>query len=547
MKDRKNMHLRKFLIAILFITFLTASVLAQTNTDATESSEIIKATKLSPSDSTNAETDESERIFTNQDNSDDNTIEYETIPASKISITLNPRKQTSGNGLATYEITIKAHYLPNTDSLEVTKYKLEFNPEDRSTTGSLGLDHFTLQPGEKITTELKVRSENPGEHRFLIRVTDEEGQITETEGLLSVVDSTSEPSLRVKLDLEPEKQYTRSGTATYEVLIHRPLETPCYSNTDCANIFPAQEYELLFISEQEALTGKFTQPGSVSLKPGEKKLINLEVMTEKEATYVFKVHAKTQGYETSTRGLLVYGEEPQTTSVESYLEGEGFAINEDQSEGKIIYLNLLGDKKDLRGKIAFGSDTYALKGAISKDETEVYLGLYDLEDGGLSQSIGEFHGEIHQFDNFALLKGSIDFETRSYPNQYWTLNIMGKRSSVFENEIIVAEPNTPVTKTINKEEVVTIRQGHNLENTDSEESRIQEAYIVPEKIERKKILGIIPNPWGDKVLKVKIFDGEDVIETEVTEFGSKNIGNYEVSVGSLEDEDAIEVSVKKSS
>jgi len=120
-----------------------------------------------------------------------------------------------------------------------------------------------------------------------------------------------------------------------------------------------------------------------------------------------------------------------------------------------------------------------------------------------------------------------------------------KNVRIFENEIVVAQPDTPVTKTINKEEVVTIRQGRPKESEILSESESKETYIVPEKIERKKLLGIFPNPWGDKLLKVKLVDGDTITEKTVKEFSTTTVGNYDVTIGSLENEDAIDVSVTK--
>lgn len=523
------MKVAKTAIALLFVMLLASSVIAVSD----DTTEVIEVTKT---------TSENKRIFT----SDDSLENVNSAPvASKASISLNPRRQTSSR-TATYEVTVKAHYLPNTDALAITEYTLDFDAKDRSTTGEFSRDTFTLQPGEKLTVELKVQSETAGEHDFDIEVTSKDGFESEISGMLFVVDSNTEASKEVKIDLQPEKKYTETGKTKYGVVVYRPLETPCYSNTNCAEIYDEEPYNLEFISEHNALQGEFTGPKTIYLKPGEKKSTVLEVKADFEGTYVFKVYAKTQEYETGAKGLMVYGKEPQiSSSLRPYIEGEGFATNEDQSQGKITYLSLLGENGDLRGKMAFGSESYALKGEIS-DDRETYFSLYKPQDGGFSESIGEFHGKIEQYETFSILQGSIDFEIYSYPNQVWRLTVLGKQNSVFEKEIVIEGADRPVTQTINKQEVVTIRQTHRVGETDSTELEAKEAYIVPEKIERKKILGIIPNPWGDKILKVKMVDGDEVIEEEVKEFGSNKVGEYEVSVGSLEDEEAIEVSIKKS-
>ncbi|MFH1802225.1 MAG: hypothetical protein ABH864_02115 [archaeon] len=548
MKGGGIMKLAKSIAALLFVMLLTSGVFAVSDSEAKEGFndfKKIEVTKLSPSSATTNPNANEEELPTEYE--EISTTENDDLPVNKISVILDPRKQTSETGTATYKVTIKAYYLQNIDALKVTEYELDFDSEDGSVRGEFSMDEVSLQPGNRATVELKVKTEEIGEHIFTVKAKDSEGNKAKTEGVLSVIDSNTKPSQKVRLDLQPEKKFTETGTSEFEVIVYRPLETPCYSNTECASIYKEQEYELSFVSEQESLRGKFVKSSSILLKPGEKKSMPLEVTAEEKGTYVFKVYAKTQDYETSARGLLVYGKEPTIPSTPSYLEGEGFAINEDQSESALVYLHLLGDNEEIRGKMAFGKESYALKGSVSEDRTEVYFSVYNPEDGGFYESIGEFNGEIQRFDNFAVLRGSIEFETLSYPNQYWTLTVIGKENSIFEKEIIVAQSDgAPVTRTINKEEVVTIRQGHSTEAGTTAEAEAKEVYIVPEKIEKKKILGIIPNPWGEKILKVKLIEGDTITEERVKEFGTNKIGDYQVSVGSLENEDAIEVSVTQS-
>ena len=469
----------------------------------------------------------------------------ETVP--KASIGIDPRKQTSVNGHASYNITLKAFYLPDTNALQTKNYVLKFEPKSRSITGYLEVEKITLQPGEKKTIGLEVQAESMGDHEFTVVAVDEEGNKIETTGILSVVEYNREPSQKARLDLAPEKQYTETGSSEYILTLYRPLEKQCYSNTECANIYAAQTYTLKFASEQGQLSGEFGTD-SVSLFPGEKKSVPLLVETDKKGTYVFKVHATTADYEISAKGLLVYGKEPavsptlQTQVSSTLLNGEGFATNKDQSEGAIIYLYLLGDEGNVRGKMVFDDDTYAVKGA-ARDVSKLDFSIFKTEDGGFDNSLGEFSGDIRRFDRFTLLEGALIFQNQAPPDNEWTLRVISKQNSVFENKVIVVQSDTPVTKTINKEEVVTIRQGRPTETGLG--TQIKEVYIVPEKIERKKIFGIIPNPWGNKHLKVKLVEGDKITEEKVKEFGTSQIGDYEVSIGSLENEDAIEVSITK--
>src|SRR3990167_9512682 len=526
LKGGKKIALAKPLAILLLVMLLTSGVFAVSNIDFAEYSDNNSTeTSYSPANSTLTKTQSESKNHTE-------TKVSETLPKNNISISLSPRKQTSANGEATYNIIVKSLFLPDSDSLRASEYQLYFEPEDQNLKGKFSTEKFTLQPNGKITVELNIYAENSGEHKFAVRVVNENGNEAKSEGLLSVLDSNT-ASHKIKLDLQPEKQYTENGTSEYVLTVYRPFETPCYNNIECTSVYPAQEYELVLVSEQGRLGGEFKGSNLVSVSSGEKKSLALKITAKEKGTYVFKVYAKEP-------------QEPQPASESySYLKGEGFATNEDKSEGVLVAMHLLGDDEETRGKMTFNKDSYALKGEVSDSGTQINLSIFNPEDPGFGQSVGEFNGEIRRFNNFMVLHGGLVFKNNDYPNQYWALTITGKQNSVFENEIVVAQPDTPVTKTINKEEVVTIRQGRPKESEILSESESKETYIVPEKIERKKLLGIFPNPWGDKLLKVKLVDGDTITEKTVKEFSTTTVGNYDVTIGSLENEDAIDVSVTK--
>lgn len=539
----ESTKLEKTVAAILLFILLTSGVFAVSDTDLAGSSgnkildkstSITRIVASAPSERTN---------ITN--------ISTDNLPKNKFSVSLDPKKQTSVNGEATYKVIVKALYLPSTDSIQASEYKLSFEPKDKSLQGEFGAKSIVLQPGEKTNTELKIKADNSGEHEFSVIVSDANGNDVEAEGLLSVLDSNTEPSQKIKLDLQPEKQYTESGESEYTLSLYRSLETPCNSETECSALYAAQNYELSFVSEQGSLTGEFKLENPISLKPGEKKSVPLVITAKEKGTYVFKVYAKASDYETNIRGLLVYGKDPQNNqqiiTSSPYLNSEGFAMNEDQSEGISISLYLVGGNGEVRGKLVFGEDSYAVKGKVSDTIDQIDLDLYNTEDGGFDKPLGELSGEIKKFQNFLMVQGGLDLSSNSYPDRYWTVSLTSKQNSIFQNKIIVAEPDVPVTKTINKEEVVTIRQGPPRNSTESENETNKEAYILTEKIEKTKILGLIPNPWGDKLLKVKLVDGDQITEKTLKEFSTSQIGNFEVGIGSLDNEDAIEVSITKTS
>lgn len=529
------MKSKNIVASMLLIMLLTSGVFAVSNTDAKRNSGDSSRTFLSSVNGT-------ENSYTEISNS-------QPVDVNEISVSLDPRKQTSASNSAFYKVTVKAHYLPQTDSLESEDYELFFEPENRYIEGEFSKKSVTLVPGQKATVDLEISAETSGDHTFFVTVKGQNEKEATAKGLLTVLDSNTQASQKIKLDLQPEKQYTETGTSEFVLIVSRPAQANCISDKNCAASYSAQEYDLVFSSEQESVVGEFLSANPIALNPGERISVPLTITAKEKGTYVFKVYAKTSDYETGVKGLLVYGKEPQeinppkaTSSSSSLLNGKGFATNEDQSEGVLVYLNLLGEN-EIRGKLVFGKEDYALKGKTFESDNKIQFELYNAQDGVFDKSVGDFEGEIKKFDGFSVLKGSLDFKNEPYPNQYWTMNIIGERDRVFDNEII-AEKDIPVTKTINKEEVVTIRQ--TLKQSEPAQEHTSEAYIVPEKIEKEKIFGLIPNPWGDRILKVKLVDGEKITQEVVKEFGSNRIGDYEVSIGSLEDENSIEVSIKKS-
>ena len=69
--------------------------------------------------------------------------------------------------------------------------------------------------------------------------------------------------------------------------------------------------------------------------------------------------------------------------------------------------------------------------------------------------------------------------------------------------------------------------------------------ITPVEIRREKFLKIFPKPWGKKIVKVEIEkDGETITKT-IRARSHKKFDNYKINVGSLEDEENIEITVEE--
>ena len=349
----------------------------------------------------------------------------------------------------------------------------------------------------------------------------------------------------VEIEISPEKQYTETGSAVYKVIVKDNHPTgACIvdeeSSTTSCSIEQLHKYSLAFLGKK--VDGKLEQE-KISLKSGETKTIRLDVEAEEKGTYFFAVYAYGDDAKAKTNGVLVFGEdeEPQIPTP-AFFVGEGFAINEESSEGRLVNLNILKDEENLRGKMTFGEENFRIDGAISNEE--VYFSVYERNDADLTVSIGEFHGQVTKYDQFLLLEGDLEFETMvEFPT--WHLTAISKRRPVFKESIIVESSVGTIVENVRPEEVVTIKTPIADIGGGENQPPETEVYIMPKKIERKKVFGFIPNPWGEKIVRFQVTEGNEVQEKTIEAFGKKKIGNYEISVGSLENEEAIEVTVRQ--
>jgi len=464
----------------------------------------------------------------------------------KISIMLDQKKQTSTNKKAVYKIIIESDYSPQNTIAEPEKYTLKFDSKNDLLKGKFETNTISLLPGEKKTVELEINADSAGEYEFIVFAEDERGNKVESIGSLLVLEQETKPYTQAKIEISPEKQYAERGISEYKITLYLPLEKKCLGDYECEN-YSAQKYSLKFASEQNSLYGKF-ETNTISLLPGEKKTTYLQVRAEKEGTYIFKVYATTTNYEISAKGLLFYDEKQtisspaiQTQISSTFLNSEGFAINSDKSEGVLTNVYLLDNEKEIRGKIIFNEKTYAIKGDYNPPKLE--FDIFNTEENKFYNPLGKFAGDVKKFEEFTILEGTLNFWDKKFPNDKWALTLMNKQNRAFENKIVLAQSNTTITKKITKEEIVTIKQKNQPEV--DKISEMKEVYIVPEKIERKKILGIIPNPWGEKYLKVKLVEEDKTTEKTVKEFSTAIVGDYKIGVGSLENEEAIEISIAK--
>ena len=131
----------------------------------------------------------------------------------------------------------------------------------------------------------------------------------------------------------------------------------------------------------------------------------------------------------------------------------------------------------------------------------------------------------------------------------WTLTAISKRKDFIS--VVEVGSEGEKSESIAIDETVTVTKESSSESLSGEdtESALEKSkddlYIRPIKVKKEKFLWIFPS--GKKVVEVEIIKGDKVIKKIIKEESTKRIEGYDVNVGSLEDEDNIEITVEKSS
>lgn len=362
----------------------------------------------------------------------------------------------------------------------------------------------------------------------------------------------------MELLIVPQSQVTNDGTAIYKVVIKDPHKVPLCPESDegsiCPAIYPAYKYKLSFEGDR-GVTGSFEED-SILLGAGESRSVELKVKAEKRGASKFKVYAISDGagarvIKMMGMGVIVYGKKPIPIPIKgAFFVGKGFILNEDETRGALVDLKILKKDSVLSGKATIGHYTFRLDGKVmeivSPTTGEVYLGSYTgiefkLTHVGSGKHAGTFTGSVKNLGSFLLLRGAFtDFKENE-----WTLTATGKKAGVIREIIIdpsVDEEKPVSVEEFNLEEAIVLKPKPTKPEPEEKAKVIDEVYIRPIEIKKKRFLGIIP--FG-KAIKVEVVKGEEVSEKTISENSKKVIEGYKISVGSLEDEDNIELEVEK--
>src|SRR3989344_991562 len=445
---------------------------------------------------------------------------------------------------------------------------LKSDPPVRQATISYGLKPEGVEKPLEIVKVLEGEKRLLGVRGYLFSVK----KISDKEVILLVVKKSTEiipPSNPdpVRVYLNPVRQVSDTGKGSYEVTV-KDFHKTCVptDNSVCPAFSPRYEYKLQF--ESGAGVGGTFETETIVLGPEEKKSVKLVVEADKKGshTFVVIVGSKEEHIDDAVKGVLVYGgyidQEPA-----AYFIGDGFAVNNDGIHGKLVKLRILNQKEGLKGTIHFGNKPYRIEGALSDTESSVIEGTatvrgieFTIYSKNSDEKVGSFTGNVKKFDNFLLLEGGLTMVDICDKTDYycadvvtsnkWTLTAISKRKD-FISVVKVGSEGETSEETIGVDETVTITENSAESEVSSEdadsviETNDNEVHIRAVKVKSEKFLWIFST--GKKMVEVEVIKGDKVVKNTIKEESTKRIEGYDVNVGSLEDEDNIEITVEKSS
>lgn len=352
----------------------------------------------------------------------------------------------------------------------------------------------------------------------------------------------------VSVSVNPEKQSSKDGKGSYEVTIKDMHKMPDCVNDEVAPCSIAMySYKLYFESKygtdgekKKILEGELEET-EIELAPGEEKIVPLYVQTEFKGTHFFSITAEGSDTKNTARGLFIYDGEEEYPSPASYFEGEGFAINENQ--GFLVELNILNKDGTITGKANFENEPHKLSGTIKDNVITFKISSPN------GEQTGNFEGTVTKYNDFLLLQGDLVLGTDAL--EVWKLTATSKLKRVFV-EIEPTETSSGKVEEFQStsiNEIIAVQpqatgQGSISEVQSDKVEGTTEFYVKPTEIKEKKYFWIIPS--GKQVLVVDVYgkDGQ-VTKKEIQEYGSTKVNDYSISVGSLENENSIQVSVKQ--
>lgn len=329
------------------------------------------------------------------------------------------------------------------------------------------------------------------------------------------------------LEINPEKSQVLAGEKALFIVtikdLHKISKLGCVDDGNKGKCLSVYTYKLSTGGDNVNLKLEFSE---VVLSAGEKKQIRLSASSNEAGEHIFSVKAEGNGAAQKARGMLIVSSSNENPVIvdSSFFMGQGFLLNQNGDKGELVDLKVLLKENVLSGKMRVSDKTYQIKGDLSGEN--VTFQILETNSGELR---GNFSGSYKKFASFILLRGSLTIDGEAY-----SLTAMSENKLVFK-DIEIKE----------KKENTIMRKGEVIVVNKYEDEEGNETYFKPVRIEKEKILGIIPNPWGDKVLRVEVTENGKVSEVKIKEKEEREFKEYRVRANNLEDENNIDLDITK--
>ncbi|MBU2612406.1 MAG: hypothetical protein KKB62_01655 [Nanoarchaeota archaeon] len=353
--------------------------------------------------------------------------------------------------------------------------------------------------------------------------------------------STAESST-FSVSLNPGKIYSTSGEAVYKVTI-TDLRAGCPPGSLCPVL--GVKYDLKFqgigTSSGKAevvpeVKGEFSENGFY-LGPAEKRTITLKVVSGKpgDTRFAVIVHPENDTKEATVYGDLIVFRVSTSSVPEISFSGKGYAklISEPRASaaGTLVSLNFASVDGTLKGSMNFDNEPYTIEGTYEGQD----LIEFDLNGRAMSPLRMHFKGTIENLGGFSLLSGDLTFGER-----VWHLELTSRNPGYVRDVDVSTSASARVISGIHLKDVISFNDENSVEGSGS-----ASVYVQPVRIERSKILWIIPNPFGKRILVANFIDANSVSEIRISAGDSENIKGYVISADSLNDEENIQIGIFK--
>jgi hypothetical protein len=372
----------------------------------------------------------------------------------------------------------------------------------------------------------------------------------------------NEDKKTVEVLLEPEKQTTRTSKADYTLTI-KDLHGICSIGEPCPTYVKGTKFTYHIGCGSTNFVGCKFEALTIDLAPGETRSMKTTITATQKGTSIFTIGVEGKDGEDQTRGVIIYNEDEPPQPSSPWFLGRGTAIDKETSKEIPVSLNALMSRENIKGKFVMDERTYIMEGiATRKPQTSLAspnnrpLFIWDIEfklyDTKTRETIGKFTGKAERFSELIILKGDL-----SKNNKIYSLALISNERKTFADTESTDTPERTITTKTELKEItpVTKSRAHSSEaasvsgasrSTTSSGSSSETVYFRPVTIKFQKFLGFIPYPWAKKILEIEVINGGGkTIRTTIKESSTKEIAGFNVGVGTLNDDQFVDLTVEE--